>query len=189
MAASPARSINHLVGPFPTSYTRDCRCLDASVVLGNWLSKANVSRTYSWTYVWTRVSHRQSVRMHRIYRSCIVKSWASVCVCFYLHVSDLLCTCRTHAPGAIIRDTGLRLNNVTPLSVVLLLLMGIRSKTNGYTTITTQLWIDVLTCSDPNGCLGSGAARGPRTWKLELSHGSEQPFVIWHIVELLAQLS
>ncbi len=183
-----------MLGLFPTSYIWSYRCLDVSVVLGNWLSKNSFNRKYERTHDLVRASFRQPARRHGILQSGIVKSWASVWVCFCVQVNDLSRACRRRTTGNIICDVAPSLNNVLLLSVVLVLLTPskggrLRSNRNGSTNITTQLWTDVRRCSDPNGCLRAGAARGTRAWKPELNRGSEQSFVIWHVVEFLTKHS
>lgn len=78
----PVRSVNHLYGPFPTTYTWGYYRSDVSCVFGNFLDKRYILRTHAWGQ---NVCKHQRTRMHvdpGLYTSA---AWLGLLTCLHAH--------------------------------------------------------------------------------------------------------
>lgn len=185
MAGFPVWSVNHLYGPFPTTYTWGYYRSDVSCLFGKWLDTAHVGRLHAWARGVTSANACQALRTRAGFGIHTSAAWLGLRSCFHARFKDPREPPRARTTD-MVKDAGTRLTNVVLWDLAILAFGQQTSPNSTRTGIGMRLWAYLAQFSDPDGPLRLGS-RPPHvateraiTWYTD---GLGQRLTIWYTAQ------
>jgi len=142
LSSFPVWFINHLYGPFPTTYTWGYYRSDVSGVFGKWLDKTHVASLHAWARAVSTTNACRAARLHQDFRLHTAAAWLMLRNCFHEHFND-----PREPPSArttdMVQDAGTGLTNVVLWDLAFLAFSQPTSLNGTTKSISMYLWANL----------------------------------------------
>lgn len=192
VARCPVWTVNHLYGPFPTTYTWGYYRSDVACVFGNRFDKAYIARLHAGTRLITSAEACRGVRppktagrpkahtTHAHFHLHNAVAWLTFRKCFHAHLNDPRTPPSARTTDMVL-EPGTGLTNVVLWDLAFIAFSQSELLNSNTTYICMQLWAHFARYSDPNGPTGTELDPGHNSSAHHATHTASAGAVMgWH---------